>query len=64
MLELMLILFTINTRIVIKEMLLNIMIMFIMCKIKWEKSNNLTFKMELIIVYTTLSISKSFMPDC
>ena len=36
MLELELILFTINTRIVVKEMFLNIRIMFIMCNVKWE----------------------------
>ena len=64
MLELVLILFTINTRIVIKEMFLNIMIMFIMYNIKWEKPNKLTLKIELNIFTTTLSISKILMQGC
>ena len=53
MLELVLILFAINTLIVIKKMFLNIMIMFIMCNIKWKKSNKLTLKIELIIFTMT-----------
>ena len=48
-------LFTINTWIEIKEMFLNIMIMFIIHNIKWKKSNKLTFKIELIIIKRTLS---------
>ena len=43
-LELVLILFTINTQIVIKEMFINIMTMFIMRNEKWEKSSKLTLK--------------------
>ena len=50
MLELVLILFTINMQTVTKEMFLNIMIMFIMRNIKLEKSNKLTLKIELIII--------------
>ena len=44
-----------------KKMLLDIMIMFIKQKIiniKWEKSNKLTLKIELIIFTMTLSVSK------
>ena len=37
------------------------MIMFIMCNIKCEKSNKLTLKIELIVITTTLSISKILM---
>ena len=45
----MLILLAANTRLVIKEMFLNIMIMFITCNIKWEKSNKLTLKIKVTI---------------
>ena len=62
MLELIFILFIINTQIVIKEIFLNIMIMFIMYKM--GEVNKLTLKIELIIFRMTLSISKNLMPDC
>ena len=45
-------------------LLLDIMIVFIKQKIiniKWEKSNKLTLKIELIIFTTTLSVSKSLL---
>ena len=47
-----------------KKMFLDIMIVFIKQKIiniKWEKSNKLTLKIELIIFTTTLSVSKSLL---
>ena len=51
-----------------KKMFLNIMIMFIKQQftkiIKWEKSNKLTLKIELIIFTMTLSISKILMQGC
>ena len=61
MLELVLILITINTWIVIKKMFLNIMIMFIIHNTKWRKSNKLTLKIEPIIITMTVSISKMLM---
>ena len=64
MLELVLISFTINTRIVIKEMFLNIRIIFIMCNIKWEKLNKLTLKIENVIFAMTLLTSKNLMQGC
>ena len=43
---------------------LNIMVMFIMCNIKWGKSNKLILKIEHTIFTTTLSISKILMQGC
>ena len=62
MLELVLILVTINTRIVIKEMFLNIMIMFIMYKMGEVKQINI--KNRTYYFTMTLSISKILMQGC
>ena len=64
MLELVLIVLTINTGIVIKKMFLNIIKEQFTNLIKWEKPNKLTLKIELIIFAMTLLTSKNLMQGC